>query len=189
MSRIQDLLSSQQPESHDQSVNPRIIDIADENAGDVFQALSSDTARQLFLLFRDELRPPPDLAEELDTSIQNIHYHLKKLVEADLVEPVDTWYSEKGVEMKVYAPTDNPLIISSADDDQRSALRRALSRLLGVAVLGGASAGVQWWVTKQLGDGLKGNRELPTEGARHQWNWYHRGCCFPWWTTCARPSE
>jgi hypothetical protein len=62
---------------------------------------------------------------------------------------VDTVYSEKGREMKVYAPADRPLVVVAATEETRTGLASALSSLLGaVAVLGLLSALVQWLATR-----------------------------------------
>jgi len=148
---IADLLELYQVARSDRNADPQFIDISDDDANDVFDALSSETTRTLLSNIREQPCAPPDLANELDTSIQNVHYHLDKLKEANLIEPINTWYSEKGVEMKVYAPASDPLVISSASEQQRSTLRTALTRLFGaVALLAGLSFGVQWWVMEQL---------------------------------------
>ncbi|HMB49866.1 MAG TPA: hypothetical protein VKM69_04315, partial [Natronoarchaeum rubrum] len=54
-------------------------------------------------------------------------------------------YSEKGREMKVYGPTDQPLVVFAGDDEKETGLRAALSRLLGgIGAVAGASLLVQY---------------------------------------------
>ena len=43
--------------------------------------------------------------------LQNVPYHLDRLCDAELIAPVNTWYSEKGKEMTVYAPTAERLVV------------------------------------------------------------------------------
>jgi len=122
---------------------PRVIGVDSDDADDLLAALSSDTAREVLAALHDEPAPPARLADRVDTSIQNAQYHLEKLETAGAVEVVDTAYSEKGREMDVYAPADQPLVIFAGDDGE-STLRTALSRLLGaVGVLAAASLAVQ----------------------------------------------
>jgi DNA-binding transcriptional ArsR family regulator len=83
---------------------PRLVDLDDDVADEVFEALSARTTRRVFSALHDEPRAASDLATVTDTSIQNAQYHLEKLQDADLVGVVDTWYSERGTEMDVYAP-------------------------------------------------------------------------------------
>jgi hypothetical protein len=43
-----------------------------------------------------------DIVDDVDTTLQNVHYHLNRLHEAGVIDVVDTAYSEKGREMNVY---------------------------------------------------------------------------------------
>jgi DNA-binding transcriptional ArsR family regulator len=67
------------------------------------------------------------LADRVGTSAQNVHYHLTNLRDADLVEVVDTWYSSKGVEMDVYAPAGDPLVLAAGREDRLRELRATVS--------------------------------------------------------------
>ncbi|MGB9987087.1 ArsR/SmtB family transcription factor [Salarchaeum japonicum] len=110
---------------------PRLVDISEDAADDVFAALASGTARAAYKALHDDPRTASDLAELTDTTVQNVRYHLDNLRDAGLVEVVDTWYSERGTEMNVYAPTDTSLVVFAGDDDDRSTLRTVLRELIG----------------------------------------------------------
>ena len=123
---------------------PRIVDLADEDADAVFGALSSSTAREIYTVLDENPGTPSDIAEAIDSSIQNVRYHLEKLEGAGLVEVVDTWYSSRGNEMSVYATSDGPLIVTS-DETRANQLKTALSRFLGgIAALAGGSLLLQY---------------------------------------------
>ncbi len=131
---------------------PRVLDLDDAETDEVFSALSSDTARDIYRAIHEEPSPPSDIADRIDSSIQNVRYHLENLEEAGLIEVVDTWYSSRGNEMSVYAPSSDALVLA-ADEDHASRLRTALSRLLGgVVILAMASLAVQQTVTELLGN-------------------------------------
>ncbi|ELY53100.1 ArsR/SmtB family transcription factor [Natronolimnohabitans innermongolicus] len=118
---------------------PRVVDLEGEDADAVFGALSSTTARRIYARLDAEPGTPSDVADAIDSSIQNVRYHLEKLEDAGLVEVVDTWYSSRGNEMSVYATTDGPLIVTS-DESTAGRLREALSRFVGgLGVLAGGS--------------------------------------------------
>lgn len=124
--------------------SPRIVDLADEDADAVFSALSSTTAREIYTVLDEKPGTPSDVAEGIDSSIQNVRYHLEKLEGAGLVEVVDTWYSSRGNEMSVYATADGPLIVTS-DETRADQLKTALSRFLGgIAALAGGSLLLQY---------------------------------------------
>jgi len=125
------LLPSRPDASPSEDAGPRVIGVDSEDADDVLAALSSSTARQLLAELHDDPAPPSELAEQVDTSLQNVQYHLEKLQSAGAVEVVETAYSEKGREMDVYAPADQPLVIFAGDESEGSTLRSALSRLVG----------------------------------------------------------
>ncbi|MFD1563442.1 ArsR/SmtB family transcription factor [Haloarchaeobius amylolyticus] len=129
---------------------PRVVDLEGEDADAVFSALSSTTARQIYARLDEEPGTPSDIADAIDSSIQNVRYHLENLEDAGLVEVVDTWYSSRGNEMSVYATADGPLIVTS-DESTASKLKEALSRLIGgVGALAGASLLVQYTLTRWL---------------------------------------
>lgn len=83
----------------------------EEGGDEVLSVLNSETARAVLAALHDEPMAPSDLADLLDTSIQTVSYHLRNLTEADLVRVIDNWYSAKGREMDVYAPTTEALVI------------------------------------------------------------------------------
>lgn len=129
---------------------PRVVDLEGEDGDAVFGALSSTTARKIYSQLDDEPGTPSDIADAVDSSIQNVRYHLENLEDAGLVEVVDTWYSSRGNEMSVYATTDGPLIVTS-DESRATQLKEALSRFIGgVGALAGGSLLVQYAMTQWL---------------------------------------
>src|SRR6056297_1374896 len=113
-----DLLPSSPDPSAGDGGEPKVVGVDSEDADDLLAALQSETARDLLAALYDEPATPSALAEEVDTSIQNVRYHLEKLTDADLVEVADTVYSEKGREMNVYAPAAKPLVVFAGSDDE-----------------------------------------------------------------------
>lgn len=140
-----DLLpSSPSADALAQERDPRVIGVDSDDADDLLSALSSGTARKLLAELHEEPTTPAALADRAGTSVQNAQYHLGKLADAGLIEVVDTCYSEKGREMKVYAPTDRPLVVFAGPEAETTGLRAALSRILGaLGVLGVVSYAVQ----------------------------------------------
>jgi DNA-binding transcriptional ArsR family regulator len=129
----------------------RLVDIEEDVADDVFDALSSRTTRRIFRTLHDSPQAASDLAEATGTSLQNVEYHLQKLLDVELIEVADTWYSERGTEMTVYAPTDDALVLF-AGRDKRGTLESLLKRIAGMGgVLLPVSAMVGWLVRSGLG--------------------------------------
>ncbi|MEF8779351.1 MAG: winged helix-turn-helix domain-containing protein [Haloferacaceae archaeon] len=137
MSRLLPSRSDPQPSDGD----PRVVGVDSDDADELIAALSSDTARELLSEMHEEPGTPSELSDRVGTTLQNTQYHLEKLEGADLVDVVDTVYSEKGREMKVYAPTDRPLVLFAGRESDSSGLKTALTRLLGgIGALAVASA-------------------------------------------------
>jgi DNA-binding transcriptional ArsR family regulator len=138
------LLPSKPDTAAADEAEPRVVGVESDDADELLSALSSATARRLLGELHEEPAPPAELSERVDTSLQNAQYHLEKLEGAGAVTVVDTAYSEKGREMDVYAPADQPLVIFAGNDDDTTSIRTALTRLLGgLGVLAVASALVQ----------------------------------------------
>jgi len=134
--------ASSPADGDDESV--RVCWIDDESADDLIGALAPQTARTILGAVHEEPRTASELADAADTSVQNVRHHVSKLVDAGLVESVDTRYSVKGREMTVYGPADDRVVVAVGGESERSSLLDSLRGLLGaVAVLAGASVLVQ----------------------------------------------
>ncbi|WP_066416544.1 ArsR/SmtB family transcription factor [Halorubrum aethiopicum] len=140
MSRLLPSLPDAEPDDRE----PRVVGVDDEEADELLAALGSETARNVLSTLHEKPATTSELADELDTSLQNVQYHLSKLTDAEVVDVIDTTYSEKGREMNVYAPADEPLVLFAGSEEQSSGIKTALKRLLGgYALLGLAAFAVQ----------------------------------------------
>jgi DNA-binding transcriptional ArsR family regulator len=125
--------------------DPRVVGVDSDDADRLLSALSSDTARSLYAALHENPATPSELAESVDTSLQNAQYHLGNLEDADLIEECDTKYSAKGREMSVYAPCDAPVVLFAGSQEDGENVQTALTSLLGgVGVLGVASLVIQF---------------------------------------------
>ncbi|WP_336338557.1 ArsR/SmtB family transcription factor [Haloarcula brevis] len=124
--------------------SPRVLGVAATETDDVLDALASDTGRSLFRTLYDEPGTPSEIADRCDTSVQNVHYHVSNLEEAELIEPVETVYSSKGNEMTVYGPASDPIVLVG-DREMVPRLRQSLADVVaGLGLIGLASLFVQW---------------------------------------------
>ncbi|MFT4880853.1 MAG: DNA-binding transcriptional ArsR family regulator [Salinirussus sp.] len=110
-----------------QPEQPQVVGLGDGDSADIFSILSSDTARSVLGQLYREPATQSELADELGTSIQNVAYHIERLVAADLVTVVDSWYSEKGRDMDVYAPAGDPLVLVAGCQDELEDTREAVA--------------------------------------------------------------
>lgn len=138
-------------EAEPPETEPRVVGVDDEDADRLLSALSSGTARSVYAALHDQPMTPSEVAESVDTSLQNAQYHLGKLTDADLINVHDTRYSAKGREMKVYAPSDAPVVLFAGPSEESSSVKSILTSLLGgVGILGLASLAIQ----QVFGDGV-----------------------------------
>jgi len=111
---------------------PTVVCLDEDRSEDVLAAVQSATARAVLRALLREPRTPTELAEAVDTSVENVGYHLDNLEGAGLVDVVDTAYSEKGREMDVYGPAADPVVLLFGSAENDRALRSALSDLVPV---------------------------------------------------------
>lgn len=100
-----------------------------DDGGALIEVLSSETARGITARLHEKPMTASELADAVDTSVQNATYHLDNLQAAGVVDVVETWYSEKGSEMKVYAPTNDPLVIVIGADGDEGAVQGAVDEI------------------------------------------------------------
>jgi len=138
--------AAEQPEAEaDAGEDMRVLWLEDDDAESLIASLSSDTARSILSALHEQPHTASELAETVDTSLQNARHHLSNLREADVVEVTDTRYSVKGREMNVYAPADDSLVVCVGGSEDRSSLLDSLRSTLGsLAVLLAGTALVQW---------------------------------------------
>lgn len=91
--------------------------LGDDKAAAALETLASEKARAILAALAEQPATASELADHVDTSLQNARYHLTNLREADLIDDVGTWYSSKGTEMTVYAPTSESLELSIGPGD------------------------------------------------------------------------
>jgi len=116
----------------------------DEDVSDVLDALSSETAREILNTVYEDPGTPSELADRLDMSIQKVSYHLEKLEDEELISVAGVQYSEKGQEMKVYEPPDDPLVLFVGTRERKRSLRSLVRRVLPVVgILTAASVMLQ----------------------------------------------
>ena len=162
---MSELLPSQSEASPEQNGELQALWLDSEDAGELLSSLSSDTARNILTTLHDEPATASEVADTVDTSLQNARHHLGNLQEAGLVRVADTRYSSKGREMNVYAPSENPMVVfvGNQDTTDDGSLLDALRELVpAVGVLAVASLLVQWVVTLSTGASAPG--DLPRFG-------------------------
>lgn len=99
----------------------RVVTLGSGEAAEVCRLLRTETATAILARVGRSPAPASDVADDLDTSLQNVDYHLARLEDAGLVRVVGTWVSSRGTEMSVYAPTHRRIVVEAAPDAESTA--------------------------------------------------------------------
>jgi DNA-binding transcriptional ArsR family regulator len=102
-----------------------------EESKKITQVISNDTARQIIELLADAPLSASDIAERLQAPLTTITYNLENLESVGLVRVERIKYSEKGREVKIYAPV-RKLIVVVPEKTDRKSVADALRKYLGV---------------------------------------------------------
>jgi len=100
-----------QPSVEHDPEQQRRVSVSGAAHAPVWELLASTTAREILATIGDEPKPASEIATAVGTSLQNACYHLDRMVDGGLIVPIETWYSEKGREMTVYALRSRELVI------------------------------------------------------------------------------
>ena len=142
------LLPTSTDVSSEQEGDLRALWLDSDDAGDLLSSLSSETARAILTSLHEEPATASEVADRVDTSLQNARHHLVNLTDAGLVRVADTRYSRKGREMNVYAPSEDPMVVFVGSEKGKQSFFDSLKGLVAtLGLLGLASLLVQRLVT------------------------------------------
>jgi DNA-binding transcriptional ArsR family regulator len=97
--------------------------------------MASQTANDILTLLATGTKSLTDITEQLNIPITTVKYHAENLLDAGLITIPQTKYSVKGREVKLYALTDQLLIVAPKQTNIRSLLLKYTS-LFGIVVAG-----------------------------------------------------
>lgn len=102
-----------------------------EESKKIMQVISNDTARQIIELLADAPLSASDIAERLHAPLTTITYNLENLESVGLIKVERIKYSEKGREVKIYAPV-RKLIVVVPEKTDRKSVADVIRKYLGV---------------------------------------------------------
>ena len=110
-----------------------LVDLNDPKTKSVAETITSSTSRKILdYLAGVETASESEVSETLSLAISTVHYHLQKLVEAELVEVSGFTYSKKGREINRYALANKYIIITPR---KVSGLKSKLRKILPIAAV------------------------------------------------------
>jgi len=115
--------------------NVVILEPGDERAQKISKAMASQTASDILQLLAEDKKSLTEITDRLDIPLTTAKYHIENLLEAGLITVADTKYSVKGREIKIYAVTNQLLIVAPRQSNVRSLLLKYAS-LFGIVIFG-----------------------------------------------------
>jgi DNA-binding transcriptional ArsR family regulator len=112
-----------------------VLEPGDERAQKIGKAMSSQTANDILTLLGDGAKSLTDITERLGIPLTTSKYHIENLLDAGLVFVVETKYSVKGREIKLYSLTNQLVIVAPRHANVRSLLLKYAS-LFAVVIIG-----------------------------------------------------
>lgn len=104
-----------------------------EESKKITKVITNDTARQIVELLAGESLTASDIAERLQAPLTTITYNLDNLEKVGLIKVERIKYSEKGREVKVYAPV-KKLIVVVPEKIDRTSVVDMLRKYMGIFV-------------------------------------------------------
>jgi DNA-binding transcriptional ArsR family regulator len=112
-----------------------LLEPGDERAQKIAKAMSSQTANDILTLLGDGAKSLTDITERLGIPLTTSKYHIENLLDAGLIFVVETKYSVKGREIKLYSLTNQLVIVAPRHANVRSLLLKYAS-LFAVVIVG-----------------------------------------------------
>lgn len=112
-----------------------VLEPGDERAQKIAKAMSSQTASDILTLLGDGAKSLTDITERLGIPLTTSKYHIENLLDAGLVFVVETKYSVKGREIKLYSLSNQLVIVAPRHANVRSLLLKYTS-LFGIVIVG-----------------------------------------------------
>ncbi len=121
-----------------------------EESRKITQVISNDTARHIIELLADAPLSASDIAERLQAPLTTIVYNLENLEKVGLVKVERIKYSEKGREVKIYAPV-RKLIVVVPEKTDRKSVTDLLRKYLGVILAAVLASSMIEFFTRKAG--------------------------------------
>jgi DNA-binding transcriptional ArsR family regulator len=139
--------------------NVIILEPGDERAQKISKAMASQTASDILQLLAEKQQSLTEITDRLDIPLTTAKYHIENLLEAGLITVAETKYSVKGREIKIYAVTNQLLIVAPRQSNVRSLLLKYAS-LFGIVLFGSLVIAV---LSPILGQGITTGSNLNGE--------------------------
>ncbi len=121
-----------------------------EESKKITQVISNDTARQIIELLADAPLSASDISDRLKAPLTTVTYNLENLESVGLVKIERIKYSEKGREVKIYAPVKKHIIVVPEKTDRKS-LTDVIRKYVGVVLAAVLASGMIEFLARRFG--------------------------------------
>jgi predicted transcriptional regulator len=111
-----------------------VLDPGEERAQIIARAISSRTAGEILHILAESPGTLSDIAEKMNIPLTRAKYHVDNLVQAGIIEIAMERYSVKGRPVKIYALTEQVLVVAPKKVDIRAMLLK-YSSVFGIYIL------------------------------------------------------
>jgi len=125
-----------------------------EESKKITQVISNDTARQIIELLADAPLSANDIAQRLQAPLTTITYNLENLESVGLIKVEKIKYSEKGREVRIYAPV-RKLIVLVPEKTDRNSVADLLRKYLGIILTALFASSLIEFFTRNVGRNTK----------------------------------
>jgi predicted transcriptional regulator len=132
----------------------------------ITQTIANDTARQILELLAEGAMSTSSIAKRLDIPLTTAQYNVEKLIEAKLVVVEKTKYSEKGREVKLYAPARRMIVLVPANTSRQAVMDVLKKYLVLLPLAGFVALMIELAMQFLNGGGLPGGSPASKSGDR-----------------------
>ena len=120
-----------------------LVSLKEKESKKLAQVISNNTSRKILNFLAENDATESEIAKKLGIPISTVHYNLKHLLKAKLVDSKEYHYSEKGKEVNHYSLSKKYIIIAPAG----SRIKTKLKSILPMVIVIGAGAAIIHFIT------------------------------------------
>lgn len=142
------------PENEAQQSDEKLLILPlGEESKKITQVISNDTARKIIELLADAPLSASDIAERLQTPLTTIVYNLENLEGVGLIKVEKIKYSEKGREVKIFAPVRKLIVVVPERTDKKS-VADLLRKYIGVLLAAVFASSIIEFIMRRVGNNI-----------------------------------
>jgi len=108
-----------------------VIDMGDKKAEKFAEAIKNPTSKKIWQFLKKNVSSQNDLSKKLNIPLPTVHYCLRQLIQAGLVEEADYYWSPKGNKVRLYKASKKLMVFAP---DKTPFLETHLRAVLGIAI-------------------------------------------------------